>query len=485
MKALFRKLTVAIVAIVAVCAAGFFAGCELEDDSFTGIRFTGSNLFVEPSSTVEFAATYIKDDKVDNSSTVSYTIYTGNEIGSLSETSALSGKNVTLTVGTKSGYVGIKAECNGAEAYTTIGVKSASSALSKDDSPIGFAYSDIDMTKMTNKVVVTTPEELKAAASVSGNLVIVKGTIDMSKGILPKAGLIMDGSTATDALNAYVKANSDYSTYAEWIKNKTNCSSAVDYNNNSTRKNYSNSILIKPASNVAIIGEKDAVIRGGYIKIVNGVKNIVIRNLTIQDGVDPFPNHEKDDGWNAQVDAIGLDNGSNIWFDHLTIEDTLHCGKAGNGEKLQIYDGLLDMKEPSTFITVSHCIFRNHDKTMLIGTSDNKGDVNQRFITLAYNNFQNCGQRLPMVRNTRIHVMNCLYTNNGGDYSSQSSINARAGSLVWDDGNWFEGGATPSANGGTFVSADSIFDVAPVYPYINLSKDAVKAQAGAGFEIAY
>ena len=155
MKALFRKLTVAI---VAVCAAGFFAGCELEDDAFTGIRFTGSNLFVEPSSTVEFAATYIKDDKVDNSSTVSYTIYTGEEIGSLSETSALSGKNVTLTVGTKSGYVGIKAECNGAEAYTTIGVKSASSALSKDDLPIGFAYSGIDMTKMTNKVVVTTPE---------------------------------------------------------------------------------------------------------------------------------------------------------------------------------------------------------------------------------------------------------------------------------------------------------------------------------------
>lgn len=481
MKTVFRNLVIA----AAVICAGVFTACELEEDKFTGIRFTGTNLFTEPSSTVEFAATYFKDDKADNSSTVTYSIYTGESLGTLSEASSLSGKNVTLSIGTKTGYIGIKAECNGTSAYTTVGVKTASSVLSKDDLPIGFAYHGIDMSKMTNRVEVTTPEELKSAASVSGNLVIVKGTIDMSNGILPESGTKLDGTTATAALNEYVKANSSYSSYADWLKNETKCSPGVDYNNGGIRNKYTNSIQIKPASNVAIIGEKGAVIRGGYIKIVNGVRNIVIRNLTIQDGVDPFPNHEANDGWNAQVDAIGLDNGSNIWFDHLTIEDTLHCGTAANSEKLQIYDGLLDMKEPSTFITVSHCILRNHDKTMLIGTSDSKGNVNERFITLAYNNFHNCGQRLPMVRNTRLHVMNCLYTRNGGDYPSQSSINARAGSLVWDDGNWFEGGSTPSSGGGSFVGPESIFDVAPVYPYINLTKNQVNEQLGAGFDINY
>ncbi len=476
----------AAVSAILALGLGIFAGCQLDEDTpFTGIRFEGLNKYVDLNSTGEFTATYYQKDKANRSVEITFEIYTGDNLITLDAVKAVSGTPVSFQTKNTSGLAGIKASANGSEFYGTIGIKASGNVLSARDFPVGFAYGGVDMSKMTNKVVVTTPEELKEAAKTSGNLVIVKGTIDMSKGMLPAAGKKMDGANATDALNNYVKNNSSYSSYADWIKNETKCAGGVDYNNGGIRNSYTNSIQIKPASNVAIIGEKGAVIRGGYIKIAGGVQNIVIRNLTIQDGVDPFPNHEANDGWNAQVDAIGLDNGSNIWFDHLTIEDTLYCGTAANGEKLQVYDGLLDMKEPSTKISVTHCILRRHDKTMLIGTSDSKGDVNKRFITLAYNNFDSCGQRLPMVRNTRIHIMNCLYTSSGWDYSSQSSINARAGSLVWDDGNWFEGGASPSANGGSFVGADSIFDVAPVYPYVNLSKAQVKEQLGAGFEINY
>jgi len=475
-KIAFAAMTTFLTALLINCA---------EEETFTGIKFTGLNKYADQSSTVEFSATYYKDDKANNSVEIAFEIYSGDSLATLSSAASLSGQPLTLTTKTGTGLVGIKATANGSTAYGAIGVKNSSDALSADDFPIGFAYTGVDMSKMTNKVTVKTASELQNAVKTSGNLVIVEGTIDMSNGMLPEAGKKMDGANATSAMDAYVAANSSYKTYAEWITKETKTSADADKSHNSIRSSYTSQVLIQPASNVAIIGKKDAVIRGGYIKISGGKTNIVIRNLTIQDGVDPFPNHEKNDGWNAQHDAIGLDNGSNIWFDHLTIEDTLYLGTAANNQKLQVYDGLLDMKEPSTKITVSHCILRNHDKTMLIGTGDKNGNVNERFITLAYNNFHNCGQRLPMVRNTRIHVMNNLYTQAGGSYSSQSSINARAGSLVWDDNNWFEGGASPSANGGSFVGEGSIFDVAPRYPYFYLTKAEVKAQMGAGWDISY
>ncbi|MDD5835115.1 MAG: hypothetical protein PUD00_07785 [Treponema berlinense] len=173
-------------------------------------------------------------------------------------------------------------------------------------------------------------------------------------------------------------------------------------------------------------------------------------------------------------------------MDHCTFEDTLTLGKAANGEKLQVYDGLCDMKSTTTNVTVSNCVFKNHDKTMLIGSSDKDGenDPAARKISLFYNYWLNCGQRCPFVRNSLCHVLNNVYDSDSNRiYNSQTSINARAGSVVCAENNSFGSVASPNEAGGSIsYSPNSNFNPESYYLYVTLESKAVKSwvKANAG-----
>lgn len=66
------------------------------------------------------------------------------------------------------------------------------------------------------------------------------------------------------------------------------------------------------------------------------------------------------------------------------------------------------------FITVSDNIYRNHDKTMLIGNSDTKKtDAGKLHVTVTHNLFENTVQRTPRVRYGEVQVVNNLYQNDG------------------------------------------------------------------------
>lgn len=209
---------------------------------------------------------------------------------------------------------------------------------------------------------------------------------------------------------------------------------------------YGDTIKILPASNTTIIGlDENCGIIGGTINI-SGVSNVVIRNLLIQDAYDPFPHHEKNDGYNAQWDGITIQGScSNIWIDHCTIEDTMNIYKVSTGgstsEYYQTYDGACDIKGDGKYVTVSYCKFYNHDKTMLIGSGDDEGDSSVRQITLHHNYYLDCEQRLPMVRNTTLHVFNNYYDfDSSGFYSSSYAVGVRAGSIIYAENNYFGSG---------------------------------------------
>lgn len=57
-------------------------------------------------------------------------------------------------------------------------------------------------------------------------------------------------------------------------------------------------------------------------------------------------------------DCIQADGSTNIWIDHCLFDDP-------SG------DGLVDLREDTTYWTVSNTIFRNHDKTFGVGWTDN------------------------------------------------------------------------------------------------------------------
>ena len=80
------------------------------------------------------------------------------------------------------------------------------------------------------------------------------------------------------------------------------------------------------------------------------------------------------------------------------------------GVLFQVHDGHLDITNASDLVTVSWNRFVDHDKMMLIGSSDNApADVGKLRVTLHHNLFQNIGQRAPRVRFGQVHVYNNLY----------------------------------------------------------------------------
>jgi pectate lyase len=181
-------------------------------------------------------------------------------------------------------------------------------------------------------------------------------------------------------------------------------------------------VRIRIGSNTTIVGvDKHATIRGGWFDIrgsstVNRT-NIIIRNLTFEDTYDCFPEWSPTDGelgsWNALYDSISLRNTDHVWIDHNTFvdretaDDTLpHYF----GVLFQVHDGLLDITNASDFVTVSWNRFENHDKVMLIGSSDSAAaDRGKLRVTLHHNLFEDTGQRTPRVRFGQVHIYNNYY----------------------------------------------------------------------------
>lgn len=291
--------------------------------------------------------------------------------------------------------------------------------------------------------------------------------------------------------------NSDYSSSAA----KT--ASTIDRYQYELVKAWKSQIQIPLASNTTIIGlTSRSGIKGGSISI-SGVNNIMIRNLHLQDAFDPFPHHEtssgKTDGWNAEYDCITIqDKNSYIWIDHCTFEDTISVGwtnfagvKTGFNESAitaypcnasgtattsgyemwQTYDGLCDIKGKTTNVTVSYCVFRNHDKTMLLGSDDDEKvgndvlDNTAKTITLHHNYFDSCVQRLPFVRTANIHIYNNYFRHAGTNgYDQKASIQIRAKAWVISEYNNFGTGISYRYNGHkateekNYTSATKLYD---------------------------
>ena len=304
-------------------------------------------------------------------------------------------------------------------------------------------------------VTVSSKEKLVEYAKKSGKYVIyIDGMIDMSGGMLPA-----EGGGSTTALDEFVKNNSEFETYEAFKTAYAGaCSAETDDSSSSSpestygsvlwtlNKAYKNVIQLNLTSDKTLIGlGTGSGIKGGTVSIADA-SNIALRNLTIQDAYDPFPHYESGDGFNAQHDAIGIQGTcSNIWIDHCTLKDTLYAGTVSisddKSEKWQTYDGLCDMKGDVKNITVSNCKFMEHDKTMLVGSSDTDGSNKTRTLTLSGNYFYNCGQRLPMARNVKAHIYNNYYdAESSPHYKQQYAVGCRAGSLIVAENNYFGSG---------------------------------------------
>ncbi|MDE7139166.1 MAG: polysaccharide lyase family 1 protein, partial [Treponemataceae bacterium] len=392
------------------------------------------------------------------------------------------------------------------EPHTVTVREPGTNVISLTDTPTGYAghgYTTSPYYTGKNTITIdassaTAAEDLKTYAKKGNYVIYIKGMIDMTYNtkyggsMLPtswkddnaalgkfiaaqyNANTMTDNVSKIESWSAWRQAygafctqtgdNSDYSSTA------AEKASTIDRYQYELVKAWKAQIQIPLASNTTIIGlDNNSGIKGGNISI-SGANNIMLRNLHLQDAFDPFPHHEKassgkTDGWNAEYDCVTIQGkNSYIWIDHCTFEDTISVGwtnfagvKTGYNvpaqaystsnsdyEMWQTYDGLCDIKGKTTNVTVSYCVFKNHDKTMLLGSDDNEKydnvvlDHTAKTITLHHNYFNGCVQRLPFVRTAHIHIYNNYFSHAGTNgYDQKASIQIRAKAWVISEKNNF------------------------------------------------
>jgi len=224
----------------------------------------------------------------------------------------------------------------------------------------------------------------------------------------------------------------------------------------------------KVAADKTIIGVgSGASIVGGGLNVAS-VSNVIIRNLNFRDWAD---------------DAVNVQYSSRVWIDHNSFSHG--------------YDGAVDVKRASDYVTVSWNKFSNHDKVGLVGHSDDNGAEDRGKLRVTYyaNWFDGTTQRHPRVRfGNPVHVFNNYYRGNSG-YGVASTCNAG----VYVERNYFESvkstvvaqtGDSPEGNvkllnnylvgSGTPVSRNASSVAAIPYSYVVDAAENVKSLVTGG-----
>lgn len=204
---------------------------------------------------------------------------------------------------------------------------------------------------------------------------------------------------------------------------------------------------IKLPSNTTLIGEgPGAGFINGYIDI-SGVSQVIVRNLHLVAPCDVAPVWDPSDGefgsWNAAYDAIGIAGASHVWIDHNTISDapvTDDTLPIENGKPRQCHDGAIDITKGADYITLSYNLLTQHDKSMLIGSSDSlSSDAGKLRVTLANNVFSGLTQRVPRVRYGQVHLINNFFSGSkqARPYAHSYSVGAGKAAQILSSANVF------------------------------------------------
>lgn len=260
--------------------------------------------------------------------------------------------------------------------------------------------------------VVATRAELVAALSAPSPKIIyvrghIDGNVDEAGNPLDCADYAADGYSLTDYLAAYDPA--------VWGR-ETRPSGPLETARVTSAANQARQIKLKISSNTTLVGVGWSVLSGLNLQ-VDKADNVIIRNLTFVDAADCFPLWDPTDGttgnWNSAYDNISVTGSTHVWVDHNTFTDGRNQDSTQPryfDRPYQVHDGELDITNAANFVTASWNRFADHDKTMLIGSTNNPAnDRGKLNVTVHHNYFTGTLQRLPRVRFGQVHVYNNYY----------------------------------------------------------------------------
>jgi pectate lyase len=150
-------------------------------------------------------------------------------------------------------------------------------------------------------------------------------------------------------------------------------------------------MTIKHGANISIYGEGSTGELENVGLNIRDYQNVIVRYMKIHEVI--YPN-----------DALTIDECQNVWVDHNEL-----YSKIGVGIGVDTYDGLLDIKNGSRYVTVSWNYLHHHMKCSLIGHTDDTDQQtidSQMRITYHHNWFSYTEGRNPSIRFGAIHMFN-------------------------------------------------------------------------------
>jgi pectate lyase len=293
--------------------------------------------------------------------------------------------------------------------------------------------------------VATRAQLVKALGSASDTtprIIRIKGTIDADTDDSGRKLTCANYAAGTGySLSAYLKAY-DPATYG---RSKLP-SGTQEKARAAAQQKQAKQVEFKVPANTTIVGVPGtkAGITGGNLQ-VKSVDNVIIRNLAFSATEDCFPQWDPTDGdqgnWNSQYDAVTLRGATHVWADHNSFTDAPGLDRNDAtyyGRQYQIHDGDLDITNGSDLVTVERNRFTDHDKTMLIGSSDTDSTGKLR-VSIHHNVWKGIVQRAPLSRIGQIHIYNNVYDTTTVDgYAPLYSINSRARAQVVAENNFWQ-----------------------------------------------
>ncbi len=269
-----------------------------------------------------------------------------------------------------------------------------------------------------------------------------------------------DGYTITGGAGASAANTVAIASYAELVDKKDLLSSdepkIITISGTISTKDNANPLLSEKytiGSNSTIYGDTSSQGRLQNIEFVVEGENVIIRNMMFGEVIS-WDGYTK----SGADDALSLNGATHVWVDHcefqshLTPQD-LDGNEITSGHNYystdedwakDFYDGLLDIKNGSTWITISNCYFHDHYKACLCASGDDGPDKNTTTgatdedmrVTFYHNYWKNINARMPLFRYGTGHIYDC-YFDAGTQSGSASCINVRAGSKLYIEGNNF------------------------------------------------
>ncbi len=290
----------------------------------------------------------------------------------------------------------------------------------------------------SEKTIIEHPQNTKSGARSS----IVQPSFNLS-GYATQGGGTTGGA---GGITVYANNYADLKLHLESAEPKIVIASGTIYNGPKGG-------IIFIASNKTLLGTGNSTLLNGVGLAITNASNVIVRNVKctmtgITDRTDPAVYDPDGDEGLAQIivndgDCMRINGtSSRVWIDHCEMYNV----SPSIQKNKDLYDGLLDITQSTTHITVSWNYFHDHHKVHLVGSDD--VTVFDRRITFHHNYYKNVVSRLPMYRFGKGHIYNNYYTQVSG-----SAIDCRSGTCQKIERNVFETVRNPVVRTGTTLGS--------------------------------